>query len=49
MLSPRWRKVVRDMWLHRGRTALVVLAIAVGTRGRRGDPDAWALVRRGHA
>ncbi len=31
MLSPRWQKVVRDLWSNKLRTLLVVLAIAVGT------------------
>lgn len=30
MLRPRWRKVIRDLWLNKGRTLLVVLSIAVG-------------------
>lgn len=30
MPSPRWRKVLRDMWGNRSRTLLVVLSIAVG-------------------
>ncbi|HSR30577.1 MAG TPA: ABC transporter permease, partial [Anaerolineae bacterium] len=30
MLSPRWRKVFRDLWGNKARTALVVLSIAVG-------------------
>ncbi len=30
MLSPRWRKVLRDLWSNKTRTALVVLSIAVG-------------------
>ncbi|MEE8413377.1 MAG: FtsX-like permease family protein [Dehalococcoidales bacterium] len=30
MLSPRWRKVVRDLWGNKTRTVLVVMAIAVG-------------------
>ncbi len=30
MLSPRWRKVLRDLWGNKARTILVVLAIAVG-------------------
>jgi putative ABC transport system permease protein len=29
----RWRKVVRDLWLQRGRAALVVLAMALGVFG----------------
>lgn len=30
MFSPRWRKVVRDLWSNKARTFLVVLSIAVG-------------------
>ncbi len=30
MLSPRWRKVLRDLWGNKARTLLVVLAIGVG-------------------
>ncbi len=30
MFAPRWRKVVRDLWLNKTRTILVVLSIAVG-------------------
>lgn len=30
MLSPRWRKVLRDLWSHKTRTVLVILSIAVG-------------------
>ncbi|MCC6616153.1 MAG: FtsX-like permease family protein [Anaerolineae bacterium] len=30
MLSPRWRKVVRDLWDNKSRTMLVVLSIAIG-------------------
>ncbi|MCK6625783.1 MAG: FtsX-like permease family protein [Anaerolineae bacterium] len=30
MLRPRWRKVLRDLWLNKIRTVLVVLSIAVG-------------------
>jgi putative ABC transport system permease protein len=30
MLSPRWRKVIRDLWGNKLRTTLVVLSIAVG-------------------
>ncbi|MGB0384603.1 MAG: FtsX-like permease family protein [Ardenticatenaceae bacterium] len=31
MFTPRWRKVMRDLWLNKTRTALVVFSIAVGT------------------
>ena len=30
MLRPRWRKVIRDLWLSKGRTLIVVLSVAVG-------------------
>jgi putative ABC transport system permease protein len=30
LLSPRWNKVFRDLWLNKLRTALVVLAVAAG-------------------
>ncbi|MCZ7385438.1 MAG: FtsX-like permease family protein [Candidatus Methanoperedens sp.] len=33
MISVRWRKVLRDMWLNKSRTVLVVLAIAIGIFG----------------
>ncbi len=29
-ISPRWHKVIRDLWDHKARTILVVLSIAVG-------------------
>ncbi len=30
MLSPRWRKVLRDLWDNKSRSLLVVLSIAIG-------------------
>ena len=30
MVSPRWHKVLRDLWGNKARTVLVVLSIAVG-------------------
>ena len=30
MISPRWRKVVRDLWSNKTRTILVLLSIAIG-------------------
>ncbi len=30
-MSTLWRKTLRDLWLFKARTLLVVLAIAVGT------------------
>jgi putative ABC transport system permease protein len=55
MVSPRWRKVIRDLWGHKGRTILVVLSIAVGvfavgmvagsqTIITRGMTESWASV-----
>jgi putative ABC transport system permease protein len=29
-INPRWRKIMRDLWEHKTRTVLVVLAISVG-------------------
>jgi putative ABC transport system permease protein len=46
MVSPRWRKVYRDLWLHRARSVLVVLAIAVGLAGAGTILSTWALVER---
>ncbi len=46
MLDPRWRKVLRDAWLHRSRTTLVVLAIAIALAGAGTILDTWALVQR---
>lgn len=52
MLSPRWRKVIRDVWDNRPRTALVVLAIAVGVAAFGGVFSARAILladwRRGY-
>lgn len=30
MLSPRWRKVLRDLWRSKSRTILIVLSVAAG-------------------
>jgi putative ABC transport system permease protein len=30
VISPRWRKVMRDLWLNKNRTIIVVFSIAVG-------------------
>lgn len=45
MGSPRWRKVLRDIWLHKARTILVVLAIALGIFGAGAVLTTWALMR----
>jgi putative ABC transport system permease protein len=46
MLRPRWRKVGRDVWLHKSRTLLVVLAISIGIIGSGAVLNKWALLRR---
>jgi putative ABC transport system permease protein len=46
MLSPRWRKMLRDVWLHKSRSALVVIAVASGMLGAGALLDAWSLVQR---
>lgn len=46
MISPRWRKVLRDVWLHKPRTLLVVLAIVVGIAGAGSVLNTWSLVRQ---
>lgn len=42
----RYRKALRDLWLHKGRSLLVVLAIAVGLVAAGAILDDWALLRR---
>jgi putative ABC transport system permease protein len=46
VLEPRRRQVLRDVWLYKARTLLVVLAVAAGLAGAGTVLDAWALVRR---
>jgi putative ABC transport system permease protein len=46
MFDRRWRKMLRDAWLHKSRTLLVMLAVAIGMIGAGSLLDAWALVRR---
>ncbi len=46
MLRPRWWKVVRDLWVHKSRTALVVGAIAIGIVGAGSVLNTWAMLRR---
>jgi putative ABC transport system permease protein len=46
MLSPRWRKMLRDVSLHKSRTALVILAVVIGLAGAGALLAAWALVRQ---
>jgi len=44
-MSPRWKKVFRDAWHHKGRTVLVVLAIAIGITGAGSVLNTWSLLR----
>lgn len=46
MLSPRWQKVLRDVWHHKARTLLVVLAIAIGIIGAGAVLNTWSLLQR---
>src|SRR5256885_495017 len=45
VLRPRWRKLLRDFSVHRGRTLLVVAAMVVGLAGSASVLDAWLLLR----
>lgn len=45
-LSPAWRKALRDLWLNKGRTGLVILAIAVGVFGLGLVTNAYAILVR---
>jgi len=45
MFDTRWRKMLKDIWWHRARTLLVVLAVALGLIGAGAVLNAWALVR----
>jgi putative ABC transport system permease protein len=44
MRSPRWQKLLRDLWLTRGRTALMVIAIAVSLFGVSTVLSAYAIL-----
>jgi putative ABC transport system permease protein len=46
MFDRRHTKILRDLWLHRARTLLVVLAITVGIVGAGTVLNTWALLRR---
>ena len=46
MIRPRVRKVLRDVWHHKARTVLVVLAIAIGIVGAGAVLNTWSLLRR---
>ena len=40
------KKILRDAWLHKSRTLLVVAAVAIGMIGAGALLDTWALVQR---
>jgi len=44
-MRPRWWKVLRDIWLHKARALLVVLAIVVGLVGAGTVLNTWGLLR----
>lgn len=46
MLDSRWRKALRDLWLNRARTVLVVLAITVGIAGFGAVLTTYAILNR---
>lgn len=46
MIAPRWRKVVRDAWVHKPRTALVAAAIVIGITGAGSVLDTYSVVRK---
>ncbi len=49
MSGARWRKLRADLWLHRGRSALVIAAVAIALSGAGAVLNAWALVQRATA
>jgi len=46
MFEMRWRKLLRDVWLHRARSALVIAAVATSLVAAGALLDTWALVQR---
>ncbi len=46
MFDSRAKKILRDAWLHRSRTLLVIAAVAIGMIGAGVLLDTWALVQR---
>ncbi|MDP4092216.1 MAG: ABC transporter permease [Bacillota bacterium] len=46
IVSPRWRKITRDLWLNLPRTILVVLAIAIGVFGVGLVLDTYTILNR---
>lgn len=46
MLSPRWRKALRDLWENKTRTILVILAIAIGIVGVGSILTSYSILTR---
>ncbi|MBN1813084.1 MAG: FtsX-like permease family protein [Anaerolineae bacterium] len=46
VVNPRWRKALRDLWLNRTRTFLVVLAVGLGTLGFGTVTGAYSILVR---
>jgi putative ABC transport system permease protein len=46
MARPRWRKLWRDLWMERGRAALMVVAVAVSLLGVGAVLGAYAILTR---
>jgi putative ABC transport system permease protein len=45
-INPRWKKALRDLWLNKTRTLLVVAAMAIGIFGLGLVADAYAILTR---
>ncbi|VAW31080.1 hypothetical protein MNBD_CHLOROFLEXI01-1198 [hydrothermal vent metagenome] len=46
MLNPRWRKALRDLWVNKARTFLVILAIAIGIVGVGSILTSYSILTR---
>lgn len=46
MFSPRWHKALRDVWVNKARTILVILAIAIGIFGVGTILNSYAILTR---
>ena len=45
MFDRRWRKMLRDAWLHKPRSFMAILAMAIGLSAAGALLDTWGLVR----
>src|SRR5512139_921534 len=45
-LRPRWRKALRDLWLNKTRTALVIVAMVIGVFGFGLVANSYAILSR---